>query len=115
MLQVWLVFSLAKAWAGDWEIESDTRLSLLKANNLDALRQRDVRVHCILGSYDILTPDAMSFRDRLIESGVKGKWLLWEKLMHCWVISAGFGSFTTELEFGWQWILDVLGETVKQS
>lgn len=41
-----------------------------------------MQVHGITGGYDILTPDGLLFRDRLVKAGVGGSWLHWEKQMH---------------------------------
>lgn len=70
-------------WRADWPPE-DTRLSpLLHEDHIfTALRNRGVQVHGITGGYDILTPDGLLFRDRLVKAGVGGSWLHWEKQMH---------------------------------
>jgi acetyl esterase/lipase len=86
------VKATAETYRGNWDA-SDTRLSplLLPLHVLEALRDRDVQVHGLTGGYDILSPDALLFRDRLIEAGVGGSWLHWEKQMHVWPLAWRFG------------------------
>lgn len=82
----------SEVWRGDWPAE-DTRLSplLLPLETLVALRDRGVQVHGITGGYDILAPDALLFRDRLVEAGVGGSWLHWEKQMHVYPLAWRYG------------------------
>lgn len=82
------VKATSEVWRGSWPAE-DTRLSplLLPLEVLTALRDRGVRVHGVTGGYDILTPDALLFRERLVEAGVGGSWLHWEKQMHVYPVA----------------------------
>ena len=47
----------AKSWADSWDL-SDSRLSPLLAD-LTILGKRHVKIHCVTGGYDILTPDTL--------------------------------------------------------
>lgn len=82
----------SEVWRAEWPAD-DTRLSplLLQMSVLHALRDRGVQVHGITGGYDILTPDALLFRERLIEAGVGGSWLHWEKQMHVYPLAWRYG------------------------
>jgi acetyl esterase/lipase len=86
------VKATSETWRGDWDA-SDTRLSplLLPLHVLEMLRDRGVQVHGLTGGYDILSPDALLFRERLVEAGVGGSWLHWEKQMHVWPLAWRFG------------------------
>jgi acetyl esterase/lipase len=108
LLRLALINKFAAEWAGGWDTEKDPRVSPLQAQNLGSLRERGVKVHMVLGTSDILTPDALLLRDRLIEEGVGGSCLEWEGLSHCWLIMAGVGRFTRELRVGWKFLIDVL-------
>ncbi|KAF2673652.1 alpha/beta-hydrolase [Microthyrium microscopicum] len=97
-----------KEWSGDWDPATDARISPIRATNLVTLRDRGIHVHCVFGTHDILSPDALLFRDKLIENGVQGEWLVWEGMFHCWILMAGFATFNSELKEGWEWVLDRL-------
>jgi acetyl esterase/lipase len=108
LLRLGMINKFAEDWAGCWDAEKDPRLSPLLARNVHVLRDRDVKVHMVLGTYDILAPDAILMRNRFVEEGVSGSCLEWEGLSHCWLIMAGVGSFTKELRDGWKYLLEVL-------
>jgi len=86
------VKATSDVWRGEWPAE-DTRLSplLLPLRVLTALGERGVQVHGVTGGYDILTPDALLFRDKLVEAGVGGSWLHWEKQMHVYPVAWRYG------------------------
>jgi acetyl esterase/lipase len=110
LLRLKLVKHLAKDWAAEWDPSTDSRVSPLLAPNLQVLQERRINVNGIVGGYDILTPDAMRFVDKLRCHGVQGEWLEWEGLLHCWILMAGFGTFSKELKVGWEWLIRKLGE-----
>ena len=58
------------------------------------------------GGYDILTPDGLLFRDRLVEAGVGGSWLHWEKQMHVFPLAWRYGL--RESREAKDWCVDVL-------
>jgi acetyl esterase/lipase len=101
------VKATSETWRGDWDAY-DTRLSplLLPLHVLEALRDRGVQVHGLTGGYDILTPDALLFRERLIEAGVGGSWLHWERQMHVWPLAWRFGL--RESREAKDWVVEVI-------
>lgn len=94
----------AAAWTADWDT-SDRRVSPINAD-ISLLAKRGIRVHGITAGCDVLAPDGVLFRNKLAELGVQGKWLHWEKQMHCFVLTLPYGL--REAEEGVQWIIDVL-------
>ncbi|KAK0663262.1 hypothetical protein DIS24_g1324 [Lasiodiplodia hormozganensis] len=100
----------AEDWAGDWSLD-DERIS--PAINHDAednlvrlLSEKKVKVHGVTAGYDILSPDAILLRERLEKGGVWGKWLHWDKQMHCFPLAWFYGI--PESKEGLHWIIDVL-------
>ena len=94
----------ASSWAGPWGV-SDPRLSPLLAD-LSLLHSNRVKVHGVIGGYDLLAPDAKLFRQRCEEAGVQGEWLEWDKQIHCFPIIYGWGL--KESIEAKNWIIDVL-------
>ncbi|KAL0259093.1 hypothetical protein SLS55_006598 [Diplodia seriata] len=100
----------AADWAGDWALD-DERIS--PAVNTDAednlvrlLEEKNVKVHGVTAGYDILSPDAIVLREKLERGGVWGKWLHWDKQMHCFPLAWFYGI--PESKEGLQWVIDVL-------
>lgn len=91
-------------WKGDWPVE-DPRVSPALAD-LTALKQANIKVHGVLASDDVLTPDAILFRENLATAGVVGDWLDWEKQMHCFPIL--FSYHIHEAVESMKWILHIL-------
>jgi acetyl esterase/lipase len=91
-------------WKGDWDL-SDPRISPILAD-LRAFRRAGIKVDGLTGGHDVLTPDALLFRDKLAESGVKGDWLQWEKQVHCFPFL--FSYHIAEGVAGKDWILVTL-------
>ena len=89
-----------------WE-KTDPRVSPLRAD-IGALARAGVRVHGTTGGYDLLSGDARKFRDRCNEEGVAGKWLEWDRQMHCWHLSWTVGL--PEAKEALDWIVEVLRE-----
>jgi len=94
----------AKAWHADWD-PTDRRVSPINAD-ISLLAQSGIQVHGITGGFDILSPDAIIFRDMLEKEGVQGKWLHWEKQMHCFVLTQAYG--VREATEAIDWVMDVL-------
>jgi acetyl esterase/lipase len=103
------VKATSEVWRGEWPAD-DTRLSplLLPLSTLTALRDRGVQVHGVTGGYDILTPDALLFRDRLMEAGVGGSWLHWEKQMHVYPVAWRYGL--KESRQAKDWMVEVINK-----
>lgn len=118
VLTVPFVQSTARAWCTG--VRSDTPKTHPQASlsyddphvspllaDVGVLRERGVYVHGVVGGYDVLTPDALLFRDKLEKEGVKGRWLQWERQMHCFPL-AGAGYGLPEGKEAVEWIEDVL-------
>jgi acetyl esterase/lipase len=103
------VKATSEVWRGEWPAE-DTRLSplLLPLEVLTTLRDRGVQVHGVTGGYDILTPDALLFRERLVEAGVGGNWLHWEKQMHVYPVAWRYGL--PESRKAKDWMVEVINK-----
>ncbi|TKA24583.1 hypothetical protein B0A50_06343 [Salinomyces thailandicus] len=99
------ITSSAKTWRGALA-PTDPLVSPLYSEDIALLAQRDIKVHGVVGEYDILGPDAVLMREKCNEAGVKGEWLNWEKQMHCFPLTFGYGL--KEGKEGLEWILDVL-------
>lgn len=99
-----LIEQVAKAWAGDWSRDR-WELSPLLAD-LGVLKRAEVAVHGILGTWDVLAPDAIKFRELCQRSGLRGEWLEWEGQMHCFPLAGVYGL--REGVKGMDWIVDVL-------
>ncbi|EKG18875.1 Alpha/beta hydrolase fold-3 [Macrophomina phaseolina MS6] len=102
----------AADWAGDWSLD-DERISPAvnytgKDNLIELLSEKGVKVHGITAGYDILSPDAIILRERLEKGGVYGKWLHWDKQMHCFPLAWFYGL--PESKEGLHWIIRVLQE-----
>ncbi|KAK0386450.1 hypothetical protein NLU13_6286 [Sarocladium strictum] len=106
MFTIEFIQSTAKAWA-DGQIDtpsltpagpegykawsmSDPRVTPALAD-ASLLTRYNVKVHGITGTYDVLAPEAMAFRDRCAEVGVEGQWLEWEGQMHCFPLTFAYG------------------------
>ncbi|KAH7305918.1 Alpha/Beta hydrolase protein [Stachybotrys elegans] len=59
--------------------------------NLEPLARWGIRVHGVTGTYDVLNPEAVAFREKLREAGVAGEWLEWDRQMHCFPLAFGYG------------------------
>lgn len=106
VLRRWVEVKTGKQWAGSWDL-SNALLSPLFAD-LDVLANKEVKVHGVTGGYDILTPDTLLFREKCTEVGIEGKWLHWEKQMHCFPLAFAYGL--PESVRGKEWVVDILSE-----
>ncbi|KAL1745302.1 alpha/beta hydrolase fold-domain-containing protein [Schizophyllum fasciatum] len=101
----------AAEWAGAWGLE-DERVSPVLGEKEDhvvrLLRERGIHVHGVTAGHDILGPDGVKLRNLLAKEGVKGKWLEWDKMMHCFSLAWFYGL--PESKGALQWIVDVLRE-----
>jgi acetyl esterase/lipase len=84
----------------------DPRVSPLLAM-VDVLVKKGIQVHGVTGGHDVLTPDAILFRNKLDAAGVNGKWLEWDKQMHCFPL-AGAGYGLPEGKKAVDWMIEVL-------
>jgi acetyl esterase/lipase len=104
LLRLAFVKQTADAWRGEWDAE-DVRVSPLFAS-LEVVGKRGVHVHGVTGRYDILSPDAVLFREKCEQAGVEGEWLDWDKQMHCFPLA--FSYKLRESVEAKDWVLDVL-------
>ncbi|GAB7360620.1 hypothetical protein MBLNU230_g0500t1 [Neophaeotheca triangularis] len=104
ILRQWFVDATARAWRGDWDAW-DPRVSPLNSD-LTALQKRAVKVHGLTGGYDILSPDAVLFREKCRNAGIEGEWLEWDKQMHCFPLAQAFKL--PESVGGFEWVVKVL-------
>ena len=98
------IIETATKWRGEWDA-ADPRVTPNMAD-VTPLAQRGVKVHGVVGGYDMLYPDAVIFRDKCAQAGVEGEWLDWEKQMHCFPL-AWLYKLPESVEAK-DWILDVL-------
>ena len=95
-------------WSGDWLVD-DPRVSPTLAD-LSVLQKAKVKVDGILAMDDVLTPDALLFREKLADAGVVGNWLDWEKQMHCFPLM--FSYHIHEPAEAMKWIQETLRKNV---
>jgi acetyl esterase/lipase len=112
ILRIPFIKSTAETWTGEWEF-SDRRVSPIEAD-VSSLSRANVRVDGMTAGYDLLGPDGVLFREKLDQNGVKGVWLHWEKMMHCWPLASSYHIFP-ESKKGFDWIVDVLKKRAKES
>ncbi|TDZ68448.1 hypothetical protein CTRI78_v002159 [Colletotrichum trifolii] len=87
-----------------WSFE-DPRVSPVQAD-LSHLVRHGVNVHGLTGSYDVLAPEAVIFRNKCKEQGVTGQWLSWDGQMHCFPLTFRYGL--KESKEAMDWIVGVL-------
>lgn len=104
ILTIPFINATAQKWRADWD-PCDPRISPLYAD-VSPLAKRGVDVHGVFGRYDILSPDALLFREKCNQAFVKGEWLDWEKQMHCFPLMWSFGL--SEGKAAVRWMVDVL-------
>ncbi|KAJ0166418.1 hypothetical protein CTA2_7444 [Colletotrichum tanaceti] len=88
----------------DWTF-SDPRVSPIQAD-LGLFGQHNVSVHGVIGSRDVLAPEAVAFRDKCEKHGLSGEWLCWNGQMHCFPLTFRYGL--KEGREGMDWIVGVL-------
>ena len=108
VLSAGLVESVAKAWAGDWPRDRPELSPVLA--DINALKQAGIRIHGVIGTYDVLAPDAIAFRKLCQQNSVKGEWLEWNGQMHCFPLAFAYGL--PEGKRGKDWVIDVLKRNV---
>ncbi|KAI0376993.1 Alpha/Beta hydrolase protein [Hypomontagnella monticulosa] len=94
----------AKAWAAGGDAR-DPYLSLNLAN-LGNVRACGMRIHGVLGTADVLAPDALEFLEKCRKESIQGNWLVWEGQMHCFPLAACYGL--REGKEARDWIVDAL-------
>ncbi len=125
VLTVGLTSQVAQAWTGNVvsehtktapprlvDMEDPDVSPLLNAGEVfEKVRDMGVRVHGVVGTHDVLAPDALELMRKCERLGVKGKWLVWEGQMHCFPL-AGVGDIIglREGKEGRRWVEGVLRE-----
>ncbi|KAI2619759.1 Alpha/Beta hydrolase protein [Hypomontagnella submonticulosa] len=99
---------VADAAAAAWAVGGDSQDPYLSPNRADLgnLRASGVRINGIVGTADVLAPDALEFLDKCRREGVQGQWLVWEGQMHCFPLAACYGL--REGKEARQWAVNVL-------
>ncbi|KAH0429861.1 hypothetical protein CcaCcLH18_08143 [Colletotrichum camelliae] len=92
------------SYRSDWSFE-DPRVSPIQAD-LTYLVRHGVKVHGLTGSYDVLEPEAVAFRNKCKEHGVTGEWLSWHGQMHCFPLTFRYGL--KESKEALDWVVGVL-------
>ena len=108
VLSVGLTTDVAKKWAGDLPRDSPELSPNL--SDFDLLQESKVKVHGVIGTHDVLAPDAILFRELCEKHKISGEWLQWEGQMHCFPLASVYGL--SEGKVGRDWILDVLRRNV---
>ena len=93
-----------KKWAGAMPLDDPNLSPIFFDPNL--LRLHNVKVHGVVGTHDVLAPDALKFREACSKAGVVGEWLEWKRQMHCFPLAFHYGL--REGKAGKDWIVDVL-------
>lgn len=110
------VSSTSEAWCGSRYREGDrdapwtagdARVSPILAPIERAVEQ-GIRIHGIVGTFDVLAPEAMIFMERCRDAGVQGRWLVWEGQMHCFPLVFRYGL--KEGVEAVNWMVDVLSK-----
>ena len=109
VLSVGFTRKVTELWRGEWPA-SDPRVSPLHAD-LAVLKDRGIKIFAVTGGSDILTPDALLFRDKCVDVGVQGEWLHWEGQMHCFPLAFMYGL--RESREGYEWIVGKLDQIAK--
>lgn len=97
---------VALGWTGEWLL-SDPGVSL----GLELLKRANIKVDGVIAGYDILAPDAIDFRKKLEECGVKGDWLGWEKQMQFLLM---FPCHVREGIDAKDWTVDILRSNIQR-
>ncbi|KAK5467866.1 hypothetical protein LTS15_000839 [Exophiala xenobiotica] len=125
VLTVGLTGRVAQAWTGNVaskhtktaprrlvNLEDPDVSPLLNEDGVfEKVKDQGVSVHGVVGTHDVLAPDALELMRRCERLGVKGKWLVWEGQMHCFPL-AGVGDIIglREGKEGRRWVEEVLRE-----
>lgn len=76
---------VAKTWAKGLDL-SDPLVSPV-LDSLEPVLKGNVPLHGVVGTYDVLSPDAIRLLEKARSTGLSGRWLVWEKQMHCFPLA----------------------------
>ncbi|KPM39545.1 hypothetical protein AK830_g7002 [Neonectria ditissima] len=93
-----------RAYQLDWSFD-DPRVSPIKAD-LSVLVQHRVKVLGVIGTHDVLAPEAIDFLQTCKDEGVGGEWLLWKSQMHCFPLAFRYGL--QESKEAVKWIIEAV-------
>lgn len=98
----------AGAWCAGTTDPADPRVSPV-LRDMTILARRNVTVDGIIAGADVLGPDARILRDKCRAAGVRGEWLEWDKMMHCFPLAFSYGKGTVpEATEAVQWMVNRL-------
>ncbi|RDA95634.1 hypothetical protein CP533_1145 [Ophiocordyceps camponoti-saundersi (nom. inval.)] len=112
MLTIPFVNSTASAWcAGGNETDGWTADDPRICPNLapvELAQRKNIQINGVIGTWDVLSPEAIKFVDKCREAGVRGEWLIWEGQMHCFPLAARFRL--RESREALEWIAGVMSK-----
>lgn len=99
----------ATAWTKDWPMADgkDPKSHPVLSPNLQtaeawaALRESKLTVHGIYGTADVLAPDCRVFMQRCQKESIRGDWLVWEGMMHCFPMTQCYMVMEGKEGFNW--------------
>ncbi|CAJ2507322.1 Uu.00g085080.m01.CDS01 [Anthostomella pinea] len=105
-----LAKSVTDGAAEAWSKGSDKEDPYLSPNlaDLKNVAAGGMRLNGVIGTSDVLAPDALVFLEKCKDEGVKGDWLVWEGQMHCFPLAACYGL--RESKESRDWVEKTLGE-----
>jgi acetyl esterase/lipase len=86
---------------------------LIEPDDFALLRDSGIKIHGVVGTADILAPDALIFQKLCDKYGVSGNWLIWKGQMHCFPLTGAYGI--TEGKKAIDWIERVLRDNQDKS
>jgi acetyl esterase/lipase len=81
-----LIDSAAATWAGDLPRHSPELSPVL--DDFNAIKRAEIRIHGVAGTFDLLSPDGLLFREMCQKEDVFDGWMIWEGQMHCFPLAA---------------------------
>lgn len=75
--------------AAKWALGTDRSDPIVSPllDDLEILATRNVRLDGVVGTYDVLAPDALLLLKKAQTAQLRGKWLVWERQMHCFPLA----------------------------
>ncbi|KAL9054110.1 MAG: hypothetical protein Q9162_004367 [Coniocarpon cinnabarinum] len=98
--------STGSAWVGNDEDKGRPEYSPL-LRDMSILAKRNVVVNGIIGTADVLAPDAQLLMQKCVAQGVAGNWLEWDKQMHCFPLAFSY-KVLREANEAVDWAMDRL-------
>ncbi|OTB04761.1 hypothetical protein M426DRAFT_35953, partial [Hypoxylon sp. CI-4A] len=96
--------AVAEVWCAGAD-RTDPYLSPIFAD-LGNLCESGIEIDGVIGTADVLAPDALKFLESCRGKGVKGSWLVWDGQMHCFPLAACYGLW--EGREARNWVVDRL-------